>query len=247
MSEKILTAEEAIEKFSSIIKQVDMPVKPKRRDDYYIFLDSATSIAEQIEYLPIIEKSYKEELRRSKERVAKEKKEKAEQKRLERLAKKKEKERLEREIREKEEYERTKEIISSLKAMKNVEAQADPIPFDKELLKIQETSNNLFNDLWFMLRNFPKWERSSLVNTIKSNIIQFIACLNQGRYVPSLRVSMYKEAQMQFESIKAALSISYKQEYISDKSAKHINIQVNYIGKMLTNLIKSAASRKSNK
>ena len=98
-----------------------------------------------------------------------------------------------------------------------------------------------------MLRNFPKWERSSLVNTIKSSIIQFKACLNQGRYVPSLRVSMYKEAQMQFESIKAALSISCNQGYISDRSAKHINIQVNYIGKMLTNLIKSAASKKSNK
>lgn len=247
MSEKILTAEEAIEKLDSIIKQVDMSVKPKRRDDYYIFLDSATCLSEQIEYLSVIEKSYKEELRISRERAKKAKKDKAEQKRLERLAKKKEKERLEREEREKEELERTKEIISSLKAMENAETKSEPIPFDKDLLKIQETSNNLFNDLWFMLRNFPKWERSSLVNTIKSNIIQFIACLNQGRYVPSLRVSMYKEAQMQFESIKAALSISYKQEYISDKSAKYINIQVNYIGKMLTNLIKSAASKKSNK
>ena len=119
MSEKILTAEEAIEKLDSIIKQVDRPIKSKRKDDYYIFFDSATCFSEQIEYLSVIEKSYKEELRISRERAKKTKKEKAEQKRLERLAKKKEKERVEREEREKEEHERTKEIISSIKAMKN--------------------------------------------------------------------------------------------------------------------------------
>lgn len=148
---------------------------------------------------------------------------------------------------EKEEIDRvTSNLKNLLKNAKDLglDESDKPKEADKANLLVQEEFHVFRNALWGALKNFPKWERNGLVVIIKNNLVEFDSNITLGRYVPSIRLKKYQEAQCNLEIINSSLELAMRQNYIGKKFYRYISVYSSILGKMLTNLIKNSAKRK---
>lgn len=117
-------------------------------------------------------------------------------------------------------------------------------PKDKDNFIIQSKLNQLTNEIWISLRNYPKFERNGLTLMIKTELVNMSALLNHGRYVKSTRNSDYKEFHYGVERLKSMIEISFNQKYIGLGFYKKLILEIEELGKMISTLLKNSSNKK---
>ena len=97
------------------------------------------------------------------------------------------------------------------------------------------------------LRNWPKFEKFGLSQTVRNELTAFVKYMYMANKVRSKRMIYSQEADAILASVKVNLRIAFKQKYISPGFHDAISNSLTEIGKLLTSYIRNISFIPKNK
>jgi len=107
-----------------------------------------------------------------------------------------------------------------------------------ELIVYRKTEDLLYK-IYPRLMNYPKSEKFSLVNEIKSNFFDLLKFISLANSIKSKRKIYLQEADGHLQVIKVLIKLSKQRKYISIGFFKDVDLQLTEINKLLSGYIRS--------
>lgn len=112
-------------------------------------------------------------------------------------------------------------------------------------LQLSERVRIFRKQIYTSLINFPKYERYSLTQNIKNDLITMSAEIERARYTPQARIESLKTAQECLYRLGIMIDIARDAKYISHNYYNTLSVRLTEISKMLVGYIKYASSLKN--
>lgn len=107
-------------------------------------------------------------------------------------------------------------------------------------LEVYRRTEELMYRVYPVLANFPKAEKFSLCQEIKSNFFQLLTHISLGNSVKSKRKTYLQEADGYLQTLKVLIKLSRKRKYISIGFFRALDEELTVINKMLSAYIKAS-------
>lgn len=112
-------------------------------------------------------------------------------------------------------------------------------------LQLSERVKIFRKQIYTSLINFPKYERYSLTQNIKNDLITMSAEIERARYTPQARIESLKSAQECLYRLSIMIDIARDAKYISHNYYNTLSVRLTEISKMLVGYIKYASNLKT--